>query len=112
MKKTKEYYDGIKREELCNCDYCQNFREYKTTDGSKYLTYDQYCLTCHTDKTDHPEESPGTNCTVCHQPNVHLNNKLSIHDHKFRFKDQRIEWQVIGGWWQVISDKWQVKTEN
>ena len=69
------------------CDYCQNFREYKTTDGSKYLTYDQYCLTCHTDKTDHPEESPGTNCTVCHQPNVHLNNKLSIHDHKFRFKD-------------------------
>jgi hypothetical protein len=69
------------------CDYCQNFREYKTTDGSEYLTYDQYCLTCHTDKTDHPEESPGTNCSVCHQPNVHLSNKLSIHDHKFRFKD-------------------------
>lgn len=69
------------------CDYCQNFREYKTKDGSKYLTHDQYCLTCHTDKMDHPEESPGTNCTICHKPNVHLNNKLSIHDHKFRFAE-------------------------
>ena len=69
------------------CDYCQNFRNYKTSGNSKYLTQDQYCLTCHSDKTDHPEESPGTNCTVCHQPNRHLNNRLSIHDHKFKFED-------------------------
>ncbi len=67
------------------CDYCQNFRNVKTADSSPFLTHNQYCLTCHTDKLDHPEESPGTNCNVCHQPTRHLNGNLSIHDHRYKF---------------------------
>ena len=68
------------------CDYCQNFRNVKTADNSQFLTHDQYCITCHTDRTDHPPESPGTNCTVCHQPTRHLNGRLSVHDHRFKFE--------------------------
>lgn len=68
------------------CDYCKNFRKIKTTDNSEFMTYNQYCQTCHADKSDHPKEAPGTNCVICHKPNKHLNGKLSIHDHKFRFE--------------------------
>ena len=68
------------------CDYCQNFRDIKTENNSQYLTQDQYCLTCHADQKDHPPESPGTNCIVCHQPTRHLNGHLSVHDHRFKFE--------------------------
>ena len=68
------------------CDYCQNFRNVKTPDAAEFLTHNQYCLTCHTDMHDHPEESPGTNCNVCHQPTRHLNGNLSIHDHRYKFE--------------------------
>ncbi|HPT45326.1 MAG TPA: multiheme c-type cytochrome [Candidatus Rifleibacterium sp.] len=68
------------------CDYCQNFRDIKTTNNSLYLTQDQYCLTCHTDRLDHPPESPGNNCIVCHQPTRHLNGRLSFHDHRLMFE--------------------------
>lgn len=68
------------------CDYCRNFRNIKTKGNSEFMTYNQYCMTCHLDKSDHPKEAPGTNCVVCHKPNKHLNGKLSIHDHKFRFE--------------------------
>ncbi|NLI75774.1 MAG: hypothetical protein GX442_04950 [Candidatus Riflebacteria bacterium] len=67
------------------CDYCQNFRNYKTASGSEYLTHDQYCLTCHTDRERHPAESPGENCTRCHVPMKTASGAYSIHDHKFRF---------------------------
>ncbi|NLM17597.1 MAG: hypothetical protein GX221_07760 [Candidatus Riflebacteria bacterium] len=69
------------------CDYCKNFRSFDTNSASEYLTYDQYCLTCHQDYADHPEESPGTDCAVCHMPSTHMNKKLSIHDHKFKFPE-------------------------
>ncbi|MGM0599158.1 MAG: multiheme c-type cytochrome [Candidatus Rifleibacteriota bacterium] len=68
------------------CDYCQNFRNVETKSNSDYLTPDEYCLTCHTDKTDHPEQSPGNNCTVCHQPSLNASGTMTIHDHKFYFK--------------------------
>jgi hypothetical protein len=68
------------------CDYCQNFREFKTKNNSEFMSHDEYCLTCHTDRHDHPEESPGTNCTVCHQPTRTASGTLSIHDHKFIFE--------------------------
>jgi hypothetical protein len=68
------------------CDYCLNFRNVKKKNEGEYLTYNQYCRTCHSDKEDHPEQSPGTDCIVCHKPNRHLNGSLSIHDHKFRFE--------------------------
>ncbi|NCB47037.1 hypothetical protein EOM81_08485 [bacterium] len=68
------------------CDYCLNFRNVKKKNEGEYLTYNQYCMTCHSDKEDHPEQSPGTDCIVCHKPNRHLNGSLSIHDHKFRFE--------------------------
>ncbi len=67
------------------CDYCQNFRDYKTASGSEYLTHDQYCLTCHTDRDRHPAESPGRDCTRCHPPMRTPAGGYSIHDHKFRF---------------------------
>ncbi len=69
------------------CDYCQNFRNVATRDKTPFLSHDEYCLTCHTDQMDHPEESPGTNCTVCHKPTRHLNGNLSIHDHRFAFEE-------------------------
>lgn len=69
------------------CDYCQNFRDYKTSSGSDFVTHEEYCLTCHTDRTDHPRKNPGTGCIGCHIP---LRNaagkKYSIHDHKFCFE--------------------------
>jgi hypothetical protein len=69
------------------CDYCMNFRDVKSAGGAEFLTYDQYCLTCHGDMADHPAESPGTNCTVCHKPSRNLHDGvMSIHDHKFRFE--------------------------
>ncbi|MFZ5951596.1 MAG: multiheme c-type cytochrome [Candidatus Rifleibacteriota bacterium] len=68
------------------CDYCQNFRDVKTRDNSNYLSSDEYCLTCHTDQQNHPEESPGSNCMVCHQPPLNASGTMSIHDHKFIFK--------------------------
>jgi hypothetical protein len=68
------------------CDYCQNFRNIKTRDNSQFLSTDEYCLTCHTDMADHPEESPGTNCLVCHQPAKTASGTISIHDHRFIFK--------------------------
>lgn len=71
------------------CDYCQNFRSVKTSNNAQFLSHDQYCLTCHTDQTDHPEESPGTNCTVCHKPTRHLTGNLSIHDHRFAFEEEK-----------------------
>jgi hypothetical protein len=78
------------------CDYCQNFRNYKTNPGSDYLTHDQYCLTCHTDRENHPAASPGstvipgTNCTSCHAPMVTKSGEaFSIHDHKFCFECPR-----------------------
>lgn len=70
------------------CDYCQNFRSYDTKGGSKYLSHDEYCLTCHTDRLDHPEESPGTNCTACHQASMNASGSFSIHDHKFSFEEK------------------------
>ncbi|MBF0545929.1 MAG: cytochrome c3 family protein [Candidatus Riflebacteria bacterium] len=66
------------------CDYCQNFRNFSAS-GSEYLTHDQYCLTCHFDKTSHPTNSPSSNCTSCHAPTKTKSNTYSIHDHKFRF---------------------------
>lgn len=71
------------------CDYCQNFRNVSTKDNAMFLSHDQYCLTCHTDKFNHPDESPGTNCTVCHQPTRHLTGKLSAHDHRFAFEEEK-----------------------
>lgn len=68
------------------CDYCQNFRNVKTRDNSQFLSPDEYCLTCHTDKHDHPEESPGSNCMICHQPTKNASGSISIHDHKFLFE--------------------------
>jgi len=69
------------------CDYCQNFRNFQTASGSEYLTHDQYCLTCHFEKTNHPEKDPGKNCTVCHAPKQTKSGKaFSIHDHKFSFE--------------------------
>ncbi len=69
------------------CDYCMNFRDVKSAGDNEFLTYDQYCLTCHGDMEDHPEEAPGTNCAVCHIPNRHLHDgSMSIHDHKFIFE--------------------------
>ncbi|RCK80794.1 MAG: TPR domain protein [Candidatus Ozemobacter sibiricus] len=67
------------------CDYCQNFRNFKVATDSEYLTHDQYCLTCHTDRDQHPAESPGQNCTRCHVPMRTPTGEYSIHDHKFRF---------------------------
>lgn len=68
------------------CDYCQNFRHFETEDDKEHLTHDQYCLTCHTGHHDHPEESPGTNCTICHQPTrTRDGTAYSIHDHRFSY---------------------------
>jgi hypothetical protein len=67
------------------CDYCQNFRNFKSSSNTEFLTKAEYCLTCHQDKMNHPEESPGTNCTVCHQPTQTASGSYSIHDHKFFF---------------------------
>jgi hypothetical protein len=67
------------------CDYCQNFREVKTQDNSLFMNHDEYCLTCHTDMHDHPEESPGQNCAVCHRPATNASGTISIHDHRFIF---------------------------
>lgn len=67
------------------CDYCQNFRSFATASGSEYLTHDQYCMTCHLERRDHPAASPGQNCTTCHQPARTASGGYMIHDHKFRF---------------------------
>lgn len=72
------------------CDYCQNFRSVTTENNAMFLSHDQYCLTCHADKITHPDESPGTNCTVCHQPPRHLTGKLSVHDHRFAFEEEKL----------------------
>ncbi|GAB4274595.1 MAG: hypothetical protein Kow0029_15090 [Candidatus Rifleibacteriota bacterium] len=69
------------------CDYCQNFRNFDTRNQSDYLTHDEYCLTCHVDRQNHPAESPGTNCTACHQPTRNASGTFSIHDHKFSFEE-------------------------
>jgi hypothetical protein len=69
------------------CDYCQNFRNYKTENNSDYLTHSEYCLTCHRDRQDHPTENPGKNCVSCHAPMRTRDGKsFSIHDHKFCFQ--------------------------
>lgn len=67
------------------CDYCQNFRDFKTASGGEYLSHDEYCMTCHVDRADHPAESPGQNCTSCHAPRKTASGACDIHDHKFRF---------------------------
>ncbi|MBF0408929.1 MAG: cytochrome c3 family protein [Candidatus Riflebacteria bacterium] len=66
------------------CDYCQNFRDFKTS-GSDYFTHDEYCLTCHFDKTDHPKGNPSGKCTTCHIPTKTKSGAFAVHDHKFRF---------------------------
>ncbi len=67
------------------CDYCQNFRDFKTASGGEYLSHDEYCMTCHADRANHPEQSPGRNCTTCHAPKKTASATYDIHDHKFRF---------------------------
>lgn len=71
------------------CDYCRNFRSFDTASGTEYLTHDQYCLTCHTDRRQHPASSPGENCTKCHMPTKTPSGAFSIHDHKFAFPPQK-----------------------
>ncbi len=67
------------------CDYCQNFRSFKTASGSKYMSHDQYCLTCHTTLVDHAPA--GTSCIACHAPSRTADRRAwSIHDHKFCFE--------------------------
>ena len=69
------------------CDYCQNFRNFQTASNSDYLTHDQYCLTCHFNKNQHPSNNPGTSCTTCHPPLTNASGTaFSIHDHKFSFQ--------------------------
>ncbi len=69
------------------CDYCQNFRNFKTKNNSKYMTKAEYCLTCHQDRKNHPPASPGANCSTCHMPTKNASGTLSIHDHKFTFQE-------------------------
>jgi nitrate/TMAO reductase-like tetraheme cytochrome c subunit len=72
------------------CDYCQNFRNFESNSKTAYLTRAEYCLTCHTDKKNHPEdeEEPGTNCSACHESTLTASGTISIHDHKFGFGKQ------------------------
>ncbi|HQG29656.1 MAG TPA: hypothetical protein PLY73_13975, partial [Candidatus Ozemobacteraceae bacterium] len=59
--------------------------DFKTASGGEYLTHDEYCMTCHLDRADHPSERPGRNCTSCHAPRKTASGAYDIHDHKFRF---------------------------
>ena len=67
------------------CDYCQNFRDFNSVSGSEFMSHDEYCVTCHQERSRHPEASPGKNCTQCHQPAKTASGTFSIHDHKFAF---------------------------
>ena len=68
------------------CNYCQNFRNFQTASGSDYLTHDQFCLTCHSDRFNHPDANPGKDCITCHSPKrTKDGSEYSIHDHKFSF---------------------------
>lgn len=67
------------------CDYCQNFRNFKTSGGSDYMTHDQYCLTCHKEPFICPDFQKN-DCTKCHAPEKTADGSgFSIHDHKFSF---------------------------
>ncbi len=68
------------------CDYCQNFRDFSSESNSEFMSVDEYCMTCHSDKKNHPEESPEKNCISCHAPTLNSSGTMSIHDHKFYFK--------------------------
>ncbi|MBI3037476.1 hypothetical protein HYY75_00295, partial [bacterium] len=70
------------------CNYCQNFREFKTASGSDFLSHDQYCLTCHTDRDQHPFKNSSGKCISCHEPSKTASGTaFSIHDHKFTFEN-------------------------
>ena len=69
------------------CDYCQNFRNFVTKSHSRYMTKNEYCLTCHSNDMpkNHPKLKPNMSCVRCHIQAKNASGTLSIHDHKFTF---------------------------